>query len=91
MVQEGASRKTLKPKSLLPLKIDQRGAWERFRAWIKSLWFAPGDLKRYAPRLHAGFRRCTCENGSLSDLQHALRVSNPKSWISFATTPVHPI
>lgn len=48
VVQEGASRKTLKPKSLLPFKIDQRGAWERFRGWIKSLWFAPGDLKRYA-------------------------------------------
>ncbi|MCU0431277.1 MAG: hypothetical protein MUF42_15035 [Cytophagaceae bacterium] len=39
---------TLKPKSVLPFKIDQKKAKESFHQWIKSLWFAPIGLKKYA-------------------------------------------
>lgn len=38
----------IKPKSLLPFKIEQREAFEKFRQWLGGLWFAPGDLKKYA-------------------------------------------
>jgi predicted RNA-binding Zn-ribbon protein involved in translation (DUF1610 family) len=48
IVQEGGSTKALKPKSLLPFKITREKAWEAFRGWIRSLWFAPGKLKLYA-------------------------------------------
>ena len=38
----------IKPRSLLPFKIDQGTAFAHFRQWIQSRWFAPGDLKKYA-------------------------------------------
>ncbi len=38
----------LKPKSLLPFKVTQKEGFEDFRRWINRLWFAPGDLMKYA-------------------------------------------
>jgi DNA-directed RNA polymerase subunit RPC12/RpoP len=48
MVFTGRVSKQIKPESLLPFKIPQKEAFESFRRWIKGLWFAPGDLKKYA-------------------------------------------
>jgi DNA-directed RNA polymerase subunit RPC12/RpoP len=48
LILAGKSSKLIKPKSLLPFKIPHKQAFEDFRKWIKSLWFAPNDLKRYA-------------------------------------------
>jgi len=48
VVSSGSSNSLLKPKSLLPFKIDRNQAMESFRTWIKKLWFAPSDLKSYA-------------------------------------------
>jgi ribosomal protein S27E len=39
---------SLKPKSLLPFKIDKKVAFESFSQWIKKLWFAPSALKKAA-------------------------------------------
>ena len=37
------------PDGVIPFKIDKKDAQERFRAWVKSRWFAPNDFKkRYA-------------------------------------------
>jgi hypothetical protein len=44
----GKSSRLIKPKSLLPFKATQKQAFDDFRKWINRLWFAPGDLKRYA-------------------------------------------
>lgn len=38
----------IKPKSVLPFKIDKKIAMESFTKWLGQLWFAPGDLKKYA-------------------------------------------
>ncbi len=38
----------LKPQSLLAFRLDAREAREAFRQWLSGLWFAPGDLARYA-------------------------------------------
>jgi hypothetical protein len=38
----------LKPKSLLPFKIEQKKGFSLFKDWIHSLWFAPNDLKKMA-------------------------------------------
>ncbi|MCX7933752.1 MAG: hypothetical protein N3A66_00660, partial [Planctomycetota bacterium] len=45
-----AKRRAIRPKALLPFKIDRRQAQAAFHAWVKSRWFAPGDLKNYAGR-----------------------------------------
>ncbi len=38
----------LKPKSVLPFKVDKKQAHQSFSNWLAGLWFAPGDLKKYA-------------------------------------------
>jgi hypothetical protein len=47
MVFSGAVSRLIKPEGLLPFKFTQKAAFEAFRRWIKGLWFAPGDLKRF--------------------------------------------
>jgi len=37
------------PDGVIPFKIDKKDAQEKFKAWVKSRWFAPDDFKkRYA-------------------------------------------
>ncbi len=48
MVFSGQSSHLIRPEALLPFKVTQKAAFDDFRAWIKKLWFAPGDLKKYA-------------------------------------------
>jgi DNA-directed RNA polymerase subunit RPC12/RpoP len=48
LVLTGKSSSLIKPRSLLPFSVTQKQAFENFRNWIRKLWFAPGDLKRYA-------------------------------------------
>ena len=43
-----SSRKTIKPKSLLPFKVPAQDAKRKYRDWIGGLWFAPGELKHRA-------------------------------------------
>jgi len=45
--QAKASR-LIKPGAVLPFKIDRAKAADEFRKWLSGLWFAPGELKRYA-------------------------------------------
>lgn len=42
------SQRLLKPKSLLPFHFTAEQATSRFGSWLKGLWFAPNDLKRFA-------------------------------------------
>ena len=48
IVSGTASRKPITPKSLLPFAIDESEALQRYRMWLKSLWFAPNPLQKYA-------------------------------------------
>jgi len=34
------------PEGIVPFKIDRHDAQNKFRAWVKSRWFAPGDFKQ---------------------------------------------
>lgn len=38
----------IKPKGLLPFAITEDQARESYRKWLSGLWFAPGELKKYA-------------------------------------------
>ncbi len=44
VLKKGSTRQ-LKPKSLLPFKIDRAAAAASFRKWVKGLWFAPSKVK----------------------------------------------
>lgn len=48
VVNSGTTSSIVKPKYLLPFRVDQKKAMEHFRNWINSLWWAPNDLKKYA-------------------------------------------
>jgi len=48
IVTTATSKKLLKPRSLLPFKIDRRVAETSYKDWLKSLWFAPNALKKKA-------------------------------------------
>jgi len=50
VVKSGSTSKLLKPKSLLPFKIEKDSAAESFRNWMHKLWFAPSDLKSKAEK-----------------------------------------
>ena len=48
VITGGTANSIIKPKYLLPFKVDRKAAFADFSAWIKGLWFAPNDLKNYA-------------------------------------------
>ena len=47
ILEDSEVRNLIKPEAILPFKITQKQAIEKFRNWIKKLWFAPNDLKKY--------------------------------------------
>lgn len=47
VVSGGTAHSIIKPKYLLPFKVDQKPAFEQFKKWVNGLWFAPNDLKQY--------------------------------------------
>jgi len=47
ILEDSEVRNMIKPEAVLPFKIDKKQAIEKFRTWIKKLWFAPNDLKKY--------------------------------------------
>jgi DNA-directed RNA polymerase subunit RPC12/RpoP len=48
MVFSESVSRLVKPEALLPFKVSYKGAFESFRRWVQSLWFAPEGLKKYA-------------------------------------------
>ena len=45
VVKGGTTSSIIKPKYLLPFAVDKKAAFDDFSKWVKSLWFAPGNLK----------------------------------------------
>ncbi|NUQ52632.1 MAG: hypothetical protein HUU19_08035 [Phycisphaerales bacterium] len=48
IVAQAVSERYLKPRSLLPFKIDAEKARSLFAGWLRSRWFAPGKLRDFA-------------------------------------------
>jgi len=48
VIKNATTCSIIKPKYVLPFKIERKQANDEFVKWVGSLWFAPGDLKRYA-------------------------------------------
>lgn len=50
VIRNGTTSSIIKPKYILPFKIDRKKAEQLFIGWVGGLWFAPNDLKAYASR-----------------------------------------
>ncbi|HEU4717777.1 MAG TPA: hypothetical protein VFU15_08080 [Bacteroidia bacterium] len=48
VVKGGTTSSLIRPKYMLPFKIDKKKGTEEFKKWLSGLWFAPGDLKNAA-------------------------------------------
>jgi predicted RNA-binding Zn-ribbon protein involved in translation (DUF1610 family) len=48
LITTGGSRRTIKPRSLLPFAIAHDQAKTSFQQWLRSRWFAPNELKKRA-------------------------------------------
>ena len=46
IIAQSQTKKSIKPKGLLPFQIEANEAREAFRTWIDDLWFAPNKLKK---------------------------------------------
>lgn len=48
VVTSTSKAKPIKPQALLPFKINAQQAKQYYVNWLNKLWFAPGELKKYA-------------------------------------------
>ncbi|MBA3663193.1 MAG: hypothetical protein H0W61_03165 [Bacteroidetes bacterium] len=48
VIKDASTSSIIKPKYLLPFKIERNSAKSEFVKWVGSLWFAPSKLKGYA-------------------------------------------
>ena len=48
IVSKSYAHRRIQPKSLIPFAIDRQAAQDDFRKWVRGLWLAPGELKKYA-------------------------------------------
>ena len=48
VLENGGISSVVKPKAMLPFKIEQKKGLELFQQWIADLWFAPNDLVKAA-------------------------------------------
>jgi LSD1 subclass zinc finger protein len=48
VVSKSYARRHVKPKAIVPFQVDRARAQDAFRRWVKGLWLAPKELKRYA-------------------------------------------
>lgn len=48
VIKDASTCSIIKPKYLLPFKIERQAGKEAFVKWVGSLWFAPNKLKDYA-------------------------------------------
>ncbi len=46
VIKDAHSESVIQPKAILPFKISKEEAKNKFKAWVKSLWLAPNDLKK---------------------------------------------
>lgn len=46
VLEEQSNQRLIKPKSLLPFKLNKEEARAAFKQWVRKLWFAPNALKK---------------------------------------------
>lgn len=46
VVKDAHTDSVIQPKAVLPFKLNKDEVRNKFKAWVKGLWFAPNDLKK---------------------------------------------
>lgn len=46
VVENTITDSVIQPKGILPFKLNKEEARNKFKSWVKGLWFAPNDLKK---------------------------------------------
>jgi uncharacterized CHY-type Zn-finger protein len=46
--KRGETSKIIEPESLLTFKVTDKEGQDLFKKWLRKIWFAPNDLKKYA-------------------------------------------
>ena len=46
VIEECKEESIIQPKALLPFHLNKNEAKDRFKKWVKKLWFAPNDVKK---------------------------------------------
>jgi uncharacterized CHY-type Zn-finger protein len=55
VAKRGETSKIIEPESMLTFKVTDKVGQDLFKKWLKKIWFAPNDLKKFAyqkERLH---------------------------------------
>jgi ribosomal protein S27E len=84
VLAQAANRNALRPESLVPLDLSRAQVEERFRKWLKSLWFRPNELRKTkdfdALGIYAPFWTFDCRVHSdwSADAGHYYYVSVPR-------------
>jgi hypothetical protein len=95
LVSKSYAGRHVKPRSLVPFQVDNRGAHEAFRRWLRGRWLAPMDLKRYArtdESLHGvylPFWTYDCETVSDYTGQRGTRRDKTTSWTAVSGQVSH--
>ncbi len=48
ILKEAIEKKLIKPRAIIPFKINKKEAIEKFRTWLSKKWFAPSKAKKYS-------------------------------------------
>ena len=48
VLQQESNRNVIRPESLVPFGVDRQDAKDKFKGWLKGLWFRPSNLKHQA-------------------------------------------
>jgi hypothetical protein len=48
VIKGGTTSSLIRPKYLLPFKVDKKSGLDKFKTWLHGLWWAPNDLKQFA-------------------------------------------
>lgn len=48
IVSKSYASRRIKPRSIVPFQVTRPRAADAFRSWVRGLWLAPNDLRKYA-------------------------------------------
>lgn len=95
LVSKSYAGRGVKPRSLVPFKVDARAAHAAFEKWLRRQWLAPSDLKRYARNdaslhgVYLPYWTFDCETATDYTGQRGKRKEKKTDWTSVSGHVAH--